>query len=137
MDPAERERLEKAYRGTSYAAGLSLKLRVGEPHPFLDDMMAFRGLEDYAYLTAWNPGSKPLPEAENRARQEALKERLRAKGLKFLEGVARADDGSWSEESLLVLGVSRDDALALGRDLGQAAVLVGRRGGAPAIEWLA
>lgn len=136
MDATERARLEQAYRGTTYAAGLSLKLRVGEPHPFLDEMLGFRGLETYAYVTAWNPRSEALDEEENAARQDALRRRLREKGWPFLEGVARADEGAWEEESLLVLGIPRSEAEALGREWGQHAVLVGRRGGVPELAWL-
>jgi hypothetical protein len=135
MDAALRARLETAYRATTYAAGLSLRLRVGQPHPFLDDMMAFRGLEAYAYLTAWNPGSKELPEAENRARQDDLRARLKGRH-PVIEGVASADDGSWREDGLLVLGIPRDDALSLARDFGQVAILAGRRGGAPELAWV-
>lgn len=142
MDPtptpgaeAERARLEQAYLRTTYAAGLSLKLRVGQPHPFLDEMMAFRGLNEYAYLTAWNPGSRPLPEAENRERQERLKAALRGRH-PLVEGIATADDGAWREESILVLGIPREEALAVGRAFGQVAILVGTRGGVPELAWL-
>jgi hypothetical protein len=135
MDAALRAKLEPAYRATTYAAGLSIRLRVGQPHPFLDDMMAFRGIEEYAYLTAWNPGSKELPDEENRVRQDALRARLRGKH-PVIEGVATADDGSWTEESLLVLGISRADALDLARSFGQVAILAGRRGGAPELAWM-
>ena len=135
MQHHDRARLEEAYRKTTYAAGLSIRLRVGEPHPFLDEMMGFRGLEEYAYLTAWNPGSGKLPDAENRARQDDLKARLKGRH-PTIEGLATADDGAWSEESLLVLGISRADALALAREFGQAAILAGRRGGVPEIAWV-
>lgn len=135
-DATERARLEQAYRRTTYGAGLSLRLRVGEPHPFLDEMLSFRGLEEYAYVTAWNPRSEALDEEENATRQDALRRRLRERGWHFLEGVARADDGVWEEESLLVMGIPRAEALALGREWGQHAMLVGRRGGAPELAWL-
>lgn len=134
MDPAERARLGEAYRRTTYAAGLSIRLRVGEPHPFLDGMLEFRGLEGYAYLTAWNPGGKKLSDAENAERQAALLARL--KGRHLVQGVASADDGTWSEASVLVLGLSRDEAAALGRNFGQLAILCGRRGGTPELVWL-
>ena len=134
MQDVERARLEDAYRRTTYAAGLSLKLRVGQPHPFLDDMLAFRGLDEYAYLTAWNPGSRELSETENRARQDQLKARLKGKH-PTVEGAATADDGSWSEESILVLGIPRAEALALAKEFGQAAILVGHRGGVPGLAW--
>lgn len=134
MDPAERARLEDAYRRTTYGAGLSLKLRIGRPHPFLDSMMEFRGLDTYAYLTACNPGSKPLSDQENAERQGELLARL--KGRPLVQGVAVADDGSWSEESVLVLGITREDAVALGKEFGQVAILFGKRGGVPEPVWL-
>ena len=134
MDPAERAKLEDAYRRTTYAAGLSIKLRVGEPHPFLDGMLEFRGLDAYAHLTAWNPQGKKLSDAENEERQATLLARL--KGRHVVQGVATADDGSWREASALVLGIPRDEAVALGREFGQLAILAGRRGGVPELVWL-
>ena len=134
MDPAERARLEDAYRRTTYAAGLSIRLRVGEPHPFLDGMLEFRGLDEYAYLTAWNPQGKKLSDAENAARQSALLARL--KGRHVVQGVATADDGAWSEAGALVLGIPREEAMALGLEFDQLAILTGRRGGTPEIVWL-
>lgn len=136
MSPDERARLEQAYRRTTYAAGLSIRLRVGEPHAFLDQMLGFRALEEWAYLTAVNPGSKPLAEDANFERMEALRAQLRGR-YAIIEGVATADDGQWAPEpSVLVLGMPRAEAETLGRELGQNAILVGRRGGPAELVWL-
>lgn len=128
------ERLDRAYRATSYRVG-KLALRIGEPHPWLDLLLANRGLEHYAYVTAVNPGSVPLSAQDNARRMRALADDLA--GFVTLRGSAVADDGAWEPEpSLLVLGISPGDAMDVGRRHGQNAVLVGRRGGAPELVWL-
>lgn len=130
----EREALDAAYRGTTYRVG-KLELRIGEQHPWLDHLLANRGLVHYAYLTAANPASRPLPAAENAQRMDALEEEL--SGFVFLRGAAHADDGAWEPEpSLLVLGLSLEDASEIGRRYGQNAILVGMRGGSPTLVWL-
>jgi hypothetical protein len=66
---------------------------------------------------------------ENDARQDDLKRDLQAAGYKWMLGEGIGDDPSWPpEESLIVLGISRGKAIALGRHFGQLAVVVGRRG---------
>lgn len=130
MDAARRAGLERAYRRTTYRAG-ARRLRIGEPVPALD------AHEAWAYLTAWNPGARQRPDAENERAMDALRERLRATGLAFHEGAAESDDGSWPPEpSLLVLGIAPDEAAALGRAFGQVAIVVGRRGGVAELLWL-
>lgn len=135
--PEERARLDAAYRATTYRVG-TLALRMDEPNPpALDVLMEGRGYREYAYITAYNPGSRPLPESENRRRQRALIERLQDEGRLVLRGEAISDTADWPPEpSLLVLGMSAEEAKALGRELGQNAVVVGRLGDAPHLAWL-
>lgn len=137
MDPKRRADLERAYSATTYAAAVPLRLRLGEPNAMLDAMLAELGVEDWAYLTAWNPGARERPEAENRAAMERLAAALRERGLQWHVGAGEADDGSWPPEpSLFVPGLARDDAVVLGRAFGQVAIVVGRRGRAPELVWL-
>lgn len=135
MDAARRGELERAYRSTTYAAAVPLRLRVGEPNPLLDAFLAGLGVSEYAFLTAWNPGSRPASEDANRAAQQRLLARL--DGYATFVGAGEADDGSWPPEpSLLVAGLPREKAVELGREFRQAAVVVGRLGGAPELVWL-
>lgn len=135
--PAERERrreeLDRAYRATSYCAG-KLTLRVGETSRVLDTLLRNRGVAEWAYLTACDPGSVPLPRAQNEARQRVLLERLR--GRTVLVGEASADDGSHPPEpSFLVLGIPRAEAMTLARAFGQNAILAGAIGKPAELVW--
>src|SRR5437868_464825 len=122
--------LRAAYLATNYvvetAAG-ELSLRVGRTHPDLDRLLADHGVTSWAFVTAHNPGSVGLNDADNRRRQRQLEEAVRRLGKACLPGRGVGDDGAWPpEESLLVLGVTEAEAVALGRLLRQAA---GRRRG--------
>jgi dihydroflavonol-4-reductase len=133
---ADRHRdLRAAYHRTSYeveAPGGRLRLRVGEPCPALDALLDRHGVRDWAYVTAHNPGSVPRAHPVNEREHDRLAAEVRDLGHAAYPGEGVGDDGSWlAERSLLVLGITREEARALGRRYEQAAVVVGRRGGAP------
>lgn len=73
-------------------------------------------------VTAWNPGSRPLDRAENAARNAALEAELRGLGVTWHPAHGCSPDGSWCEDSVALSGWRREDACALGRRHGQAAV---------------
>lgn len=138
MTDHEWEQLLKAYRATRYVVrpgdftgGREWTLRVGQLHPEPDAALTARGHQEWAFLTAWNPGSRPCPPEENERAQRQLLATLAAAGLKAVDAVGVAEDGSWYEDSLFVPGLPREEAERLGRAHGQVAVLVGRVG-APA-----
>lgn len=130
----DRAALHKAYRATHYRVGGSFTLRVGERSEELDRLLAERGLTEWAYLTAHNPGSVPLSAAKNRARQAALLARLA--GRPIILGEAIAPDGDWEPEpSVLVLGLARDEAIEIARAFGQNAILAGGRSEPVQLVW--
>jgi hypothetical protein len=130
--------LDTAYRATAYCAETPegrLVLRLGEPCVPLDRLLAARGLSTWAYVTAYNPGSVPAPDAENEARQRELRAAVARAGQPFYEGAGVGE--SWPPEpSLLVLGIGEAEAAALGRRFGQRAVVVGDLGGPARLLWL-
>ena len=80
----------------------------------------------WAFITAWNPASVLLDRTENDRRQQRLREDL--EGYRILPGEGIGEDSSWDpEESLMVLGISRGKAVALGSKYGQLAIVVGTR----------
>mgnify|MGYP001489801185 CR=1 FL=1 len=131
--------LEAAYLATCYfvdAPEGRFAIRLGAPSPRADALAAELGAAAWAYVTAYNPGSVPAPEEQNRARQRELEETVRGMGLPFFRGEGKGDDGGWpAEPSLLVLGIAEEEALRLARRFGQAAVVFGERGGPARLLW--
>jgi hypothetical protein len=127
--------LWEAYIRAEYWVGFPeerLLLRVGENATGLSRLAseAAAGLfgpeQPWAYLTAWNPGSKIQMDFLNRKKQEELELFLRGSGYTVLHGVARDPREEWpDEESILVFGLGWEKALLLGRKFNQHAILAG------------
>jgi hypothetical protein len=75
----------------------------------------------FAIITAWNPDHKELSLAENKARNESLKDDLITTGLHFYPSLGTGTDGH-SEESFTVEDIALDEAVRLGRKYGQYAI---------------
>lgn len=115
------DRLIAAYRDTDYHvfADLPFVLRVDEASPPCEALLRRRGVRSAAFLTAWNPMSRPRAPDANALAQERLADRLARDGLATLRGEGRARGGGWTpEESLLILGISRNAAGQLSREFG-------------------
>jgi len=123
---------EGAYRATTYAVADGahrLAIRIGERCAPLDALLAARGLHEWAYVTAHNPGGLPADPAANAAAQARLEAELAASGRPVLRGASLGDGGGWPPEpSLLVLGLPRAEAISLARRYGQEALVTGRCG---------
>ena len=109
------------YRVTSDAAAFTL--RIGEHSPALAALYARCGLRTAAFISACNPSSEPQSEAVNAAAHVSLREALERRGIGFIEGAGVAPDGSWSEQSVLALGISLEAAKALGDAFRQNAIV--------------
>lgn len=98
-----------------------LRLRIGRPAP--QALAALLPAGDWTLLTAWNPGSRVVPEADNLDADATLQADLDALGLRRLPAAGNDGAGQWHEPGWLVadLGSTRADALA--RRYGQAGVL--------------
>jgi hypothetical protein len=75
---------------------------------------------DWTILTAENPEGVQLDEAANKARMDELRARLKEMGLEFID--VRGKYGN-DENSIVVIGVGRDQAMALGKQFLQQSVL--------------
>lgn len=130
--------LRAAYRATRFVVtceGDEIVLRVDQPNPALDALLAARGVTQGAIITAWNPRSQWSPPAENEARGRELAATVAKRGLASLPSIARGDEARWTEPGLLVLGIAPEDAAALGRDVEQNAVVTVTRGEPPRLVW--
>ncbi len=132
--------LDDHYRATTYRVFVPdeqpIDIRIGEASAKLDALLAKHGVEAWAYVTAWNPASRQLEAQANRARQAALSDVVRERGWVHFEGEGIPANSTWQPEaSVLVLGIARSDAVALGARFGQRAIVAGERGGAAVLVY--
>ena len=121
-----------AYLSTSFvvdAPGQVIRLRIGKPNPEADRLLSEGGVTTAAFITAWNPGSVPLSESENKQRQQLLQREIQQAGFHFFPGRGKGIQRTWpAEESVLILGISKPDAIALAERFGQLAIVWHERG---------
>jgi Protein of unknown function (DUF3293) len=125
-----------SYRRTSFLVETplgQLHLRIGEPSAELDQLLKANGVQRWAYVTGFNPGSVPLGAEENERRQARLEQEVERLGYAKWAGEGVGDDGTWPPEpSVLILGIPKGNAVELGRRFGQRAIVYGELGG-PAV----
>jgi hypothetical protein len=131
---------DAAFRATTYRVFVPdappIDLRIGEVSTRLDAVLARLGCGEWAFVTAWNPEAQPLSAADNAPRQNELLDLLRERGLRWLDGSGIPDRPNWqAEPSVLVLGIERADAVAIGRRFRQVAIVVGKCGGAAELAY--
>lgn len=118
-----------AYRRAIYRALLpegAIDLRVGETSAALDRALAARGATRWAWLTAVNPRSRRLTDAENARRLAALDAELARHGWQAFPGLALDPTNDWpAESSRLVLEADPAAIAALARRFDQHAWLTG------------
>ncbi len=88
----------------------------------------------FAVVTAHNPRSEKLSDEENERRHEKLEKVLRERNAVFGLSVGESPDGAWREEGVIVYDVALEEALELGRQFEQHAVLYGQ-GNHVALAW--
>jgi hypothetical protein len=125
--------LLRAYQKTDYAVfgRPGLVLHIGERSADLDELLDAEGASTAAFITAANPGGKARGGWPNEIANAALVESLTKAGFRCFEGEGRAPDRSWIEKSVLVVGISREDAEKAGRAFGQNAIVFVERGRSP------
>ena len=123
-----------AYENADYVvfANPEIVLRIGEPSPRLDALLAAEGATAAAYLTAANPRSEPRTDAQNRSAGATLDELLASAGYPRYAGEARDPENQRAAEaSVLVVGIYRANAATLGRLFGQNAIVFVEKGRPP------
>lgn len=133
----KRAEIENIYTRAIYvvsAKDSEIRFRINEKSKKIDALLQENDAETFAFMTAENPRSEILPEAENAARQQQLAKELRAGNFRFLEGYGAGDD--WRrEKSLFVFDISEKRATELGEKFWQNAIVCGAKNGAPRLVW--
>jgi hypothetical protein len=118
--------LWEAYRRTTYVVAVQdpVFIRIGWNPRRLRRLLQIHHVSDWAFITAWNPESVRLSDAENARRNEALAAELRRRWT-LVDGQGVGDDGTAPEASFLALGIGRAAAVAAARKYGQLAIVCG------------
>lgn len=112
----------QAYLETHYRVlgSMPVTLKIGDANLMLAGIHDAHAVRSSAFITACNPFSQALDDAANAGRQLALARELSQRGLMFVDGIGEHPSNGWpGEPSFLVLGVSIEDAKALGVLFGQ------------------
>jgi len=113
----------------------TVRIRVGETNQTLDALLDSHQAGCWAFITAFNPGSRPLSDQENIHRHEQLRGLVSAAGYRWFEGQGVGQGTDWPpERSLLILGITLPEAIYLGRRFGQLAIVAGTRGEAACLQ---
>ena len=127
--------LFEAYKNTTYRVYLPLgeiDIRIGVMNPLLQELLFRNNSESWAFITACNPYSVMQNEDVNTLLNTQLELYLLEKRYVFFKGMGVGDDDSWEPEaSFMVLDIRKEDAVKLGRQFKQNAIVVGVIGNAP------
>jgi hypothetical protein len=127
-----RSDLDAAYRATRYIAESKhgdIVIRIDLPTPALDTMLAAHGCTEWAFISACNPGSQLLSASENAERHVQLLAAVKTLGLPWLSGHGVPDHPDWQPEiSLLILGITKEQATKLAAHFDQNAIVYGSAG---------
>jgi len=106
-----------------------LCIRIGSHHERLDEMLHKHQCDAWSYITASNPATELLCDEKNASRNQELESLLQTRGVVFYRGEGVGSAPEWpAEASFLILGISRDAAMHLGRQFDQNAIVCGKRG---------
>jgi hypothetical protein len=124
IDPDHRRELESAYRQTLYCVpSLDLCFEIDQASAKLLELAGRLGFQAWAFITACNPRSEALSEAENNVRMRELEAYLFEGGFTYYRAVGTSANGEWSEPSVFVLGMDASTAVSIGNHWGQMAVV--------------
>jgi hypothetical protein len=118
--------LVQAYRDAVYEihADTVIRLKVSEHLHSLKELHKKYQCATSALITACNPRSLILSDAENAQRMEALTTEIETLGYAYLPAVAKNPEGKWPDEpGLWVAGLTKNEAESLARSFEQNGLL--------------
>lgn len=120
------ESLLEAYQRTIYHVNRpSIDIKIGERNEDLAVFLFDNNAYSWAFVSASNPYSIKISELENQKRTDALLEYAKENNWRSLRGEGFSKDGTWSEDSLLILDISKNEANELAQQFEQNAFVFG------------
>lgn len=123
----------EAYLKTAYVTEKpKLSIKIGEINSALNVFLFDNNSFFWAFVSACNPYSSILSDGENELLHSELIEKVKSMKLRYCEGAGIPSDESWkAEKSLLILDISKKEAIELGKKYKQNAIVVGKLNQAP------
>ena len=120
--------LLQAYLNTTYQVGsCNVKIRIGLIDEHLEKILDEKSMEEWAFITAFNPYSVLLTDEENYSRHQQLQRDVSS--FIYFDGEGVGEDITWKpEKSFLILGLNRESAIELGLKYNQNAIVFGIKG---------
>ena len=132
--------LERAYREAIYEVYSdreTIQLSIDRSCPKLDALIRQQNYTNWALITAHNPYSQSLSAIENQQRHQQLVEHLQQLEFSWLPAVGKDRYGIWTpEQSLCILGIELDRAIAIGRKFAQNAIVYGELNKPAKLKWV-
>ena len=119
------KQLLKAYNETDFNVfNPAITIKIGENNDLLNNLLLKHGVEEWAYITPFNPYSNVLSEEQNEQRYKELKNKI--VNYKYFEGEGVGKDLSWKpEKSFLIFGITKEKAIEFGNEYEQNAIVYG------------
>jgi hypothetical protein len=119
------QELINSYLTTNYMVfNPELGICVDKINPELNELLINEEVREWAYITSVNPNSTMLSVEQNQRLFRELKKSV--KDYKTYEGHGAGSDPGWQPEiSLLILGITRKEAIRLGNYYKQNAIVAG------------
>ena len=121
--------LFEAYKNTTYRVYSpigKIDIRIGVINPLLQQLLLNNSSESWVFITAYNPYSVMQDAGVNTILNTQLEDYLSGKRYLFFKGIGVGDDNSWEPEaSFMVLNIRKADAVKLGRQFKQNAIVTG------------
>ncbi len=116
------EELITAYKNTRYFVQQHPNewvIKINEFNSDFNTHLEANKVEEWAFITAYNPYSNKLSINENNELQQVLKQKLQHNNFKYWEGYGQGE-GEWpAEPSVLVLNISKEYAMQLAKNFKQ------------------
>jgi hypothetical protein len=121
--------LNQAYLNTTYRVLHSpfVDIKINQVNTELNN------LQNWAFITAWNPSPDIFSLEENQSRNQELERGIKQLGLEYSLGVGISEDEKWFEESFFIENIGLDKANELSCKYGQLAFVFGESGQNPVL----
>ena len=132
--------LDRTYQDAIYEVyygDRTIQLFIDRPNSKLDLILKKHDVTSWALITAFNPYSQCLSATENKQRHQSLIKLVQSLNLTFFDALGKDKDGAWTpEQSIFIIGINLDRAIAIGRKFQQNAIVFGELEKRSQLVWL-